>query len=290
MKLNTLTMSALALAGLALVGSTAQAVSYNTGDLFLGFRATGGTGANTNYLINIGSASQFRDATSSFTLSISGIDADLTAIFGAWENRSDLLWSVIGGPSTTGLISDQANTIYASKAETVLGTPETAWARLSNSTQAGIATKIGDNAGTAGPAAGGYLNAPTTYNALPLSNAAAVAEDQGAANPWAKYQYGFGTPVANTTAFGQYGAPGIEGSFGNGTAGAALDLFRMVRSGLDDGTGNTTGNGTYEGTFKINDNGQVSFNVVPEPSSLAILSMGASLLGVFRLRRQKNAA
>src|SRR5579862_3943669 len=99
MKLRKLTMALLAVAGLAFITSVANATttSYNDGDLFLGFRATGGTGATTDYLLNIGQASQFTTH-AQFTLSLGTIANDLSATFGSnWYSRTDLLYAVVGG-------------------------------------------------------------------------------------------------------------------------------------------------------------------------------------------------
>jgi len=271
MKITTKLLPLATMIAAGMVTTTAHAVSYTAGDLLLGFRATGGTGANTDYVIDLGSASTFRDATSSF--SIGSFGTDLSAIYGAgWATRSDLLWSVIGG----GLSGDGTNTVYASAAETVFGTHANPLTRFSNSAQAGVVTKISN---TAGVSTGGYLGGSTSFNSNPLSNGSAVAEDQTAANPWAQYQFGFGSP-ANTSAFGLYASPGIEGSFANGAAVSALDLYRMA-------TSTTAGlPGTYVGTFTINTSGQGTFNVVPEPSSALMLGLGTAFLGFVRRRRQ----
>ena len=93
---RTTLLAAIAATG-AFTSSTNAALVYNDGDLILAFRATGGTGGTTNVLLNIGSASVFRDATSQFTLSLGNLDADLDAIFGGgWNTRIDLNWSVSG--------------------------------------------------------------------------------------------------------------------------------------------------------------------------------------------------
>ena len=86
--MNKLTIKALFLtAGVASLLQTADAAPlvYNAGDLFLGFRSSSST---TDYLIDIGQASIYRDAPlgTAFTLSIGNIGADDTelvrAVFG----------------------------------------------------------------------------------------------------------------------------------------------------------------------------------------------------------------
>ena len=51
---------------LAVAPSPADSLSYQPGDLFLGFRANAGVGATQNYLVNLGSASKFTGATQAF--------------------------------------------------------------------------------------------------------------------------------------------------------------------------------------------------------------------------------
>ena len=90
-----------AFAGSAFAEST---LTYNDGDLFLGFRATDRT---SDYLINIGQPAQFVKATpgSTFQVDLGNASADLTAAFGSdWYTRIDpktgrnaVLWAVVGG-------------------------------------------------------------------------------------------------------------------------------------------------------------------------------------------------
>ena len=70
MKMKKITIALLAMAGSALLTTGAKAATYNTGDLLMGFRATTGTGFGTDYVLDLGSPVQFRDATSTFNLSV----------------------------------------------------------------------------------------------------------------------------------------------------------------------------------------------------------------------------
>ena len=80
--------AALALASVVLTLSRSDAAfTYNNGDILLGFDATGGTGASTDYEVDLGAASQFFNATTPFTLSFN-LGADLTSLYGAnWFSR-----------------------------------------------------------------------------------------------------------------------------------------------------------------------------------------------------------
>src|ERR1700676_5605577 len=90
---------------LALASTAPQAtVHYHDGDLFIGFRATGGTGAAQDYLVNIGQPGQFVNANHTFVVNTGNMILDLNAVFGpAWYTRIDpntgnraVLWAVVG--------------------------------------------------------------------------------------------------------------------------------------------------------------------------------------------------
>jgi hypothetical protein len=82
--------------------------------------------------------------------------------------------------------------------------------------------------------------------------------------------------------------PGTFGTLGGIPAEVALDLYRI--QGVNDqpgqaGFGQPVGLGTYEGTIVVNNSGQVSLLVVPEPSALGLLAVGSTVLGLVRRRR-----
>jgi hypothetical protein len=259
----------LAIAGSLVVAGSAHAVTYSNGDLFLGFRATGGTGSSFDYLVDIGQASIYRDATSSFVLNnatginIGNIGADLTAIFGSdWATRSDLFWGVVGTVSPA-IGTDPINTEYASKGETTFGTVETSWNRRSNSQQGSANTAIGLTG-----LAGAFVNYSSTANST-----RAAQQGTGDANSWYSY-------VSQSTSFGGSYNSALEGSSLTGLGNSALDLFRMQSSS----TANLPG--TYLGKFTTDSSGNITFNTaaVPEPSALTALAGGVALLGLMRRR------
>lgn len=295
MKIRTKIIALLALAGfgLAAPAATAATVAYSntTGDLLLGFRATGGTGATQTYLVNLGAASAFRDyaagdpttsfvvnttqiASGAFTSKIIGdIGADLAATFGAdWYTRADLFWSVSGATQQiTGTVNgDPLKTVYATKGENTFGTVETSWDRGSPTAQGTPNSKI--------------LAMGTAYNGdtSTANSNHGVVYNHTDINSYEDYMPG-GSGSTPTAAF-SYFAGGIEGNFGNGVlngaTNAALDLFRL-QSG--------TGAGTYEGSFTISNTGALSFGAVsvPEPSRALLVAMGACGLV---LRRRRPAA
>jgi len=262
MRIKTfITTACVAMAGIGLSVQSAKAVTYSNGDLFLGFQASGGTGVTSTYLVDIGQASTYTTATGSFNLSLGNIGADLTAIYGAnWDTRTDLSWG-IAGAVTPALGSDGNRTRYASAAEITPGTMADAWVRLSNS-QSALATNGVSSLATA------FVN---NYSAT-ANSTVAVIEGTSDVNNWVSFQSG-------GLSFGTYN-PSIEG-----TVGTALDLFRMTTSS----TPNLTG--TYEGTFSINNSGQVGFSLspAPEPSTYALIGLGAAFVLILRRRKAITA-
>jgi hypothetical protein len=103
-----------------------------------------------------------------------------------------------------------------------------------------------------------------------------------------------GTP---TTSYGTFTSGGVQGDFGPGSLGtfggvaaeAGLDLFRLLAVSpagtVEPGTLRT---GQYQGTFVIEQDGDVSYIApVPEPSTFALLA-GSAIFGLIRRRRSQR--
>jgi hypothetical protein len=107
---------ALAASAVAQDGVTQAPLTYDDGDLFLGFRSTDGT---SDYLVNIGQPGQFLTG-SSFQVPVGNMVPDLVVAFGAdWYTRIDpntgrnaVLWAVVGGRQI-GASGDPDNTLYS---------------------------------------------------------------------------------------------------------------------------------------------------------------------------------
>ena len=273
----------LASAGLLLAAETHAALNYSDGDLLLAFRATGGTGANTNVVVNLGNASAFANlapgATFVLDTEFGNLKADLDFYFGlSWQSRVDLLWSVSGVQKFAGN-GFVGNTSFATNTQigtVTLGLQNSAaWTRPANSFESNPFTNkiksFGDRFAL------GDGDASPTGSTESTNGSEILIQPANGINSYTSFMPG-GLNTTGATAFSRFGgATGIEGNFGSGTAGAVLDLYEA---------GNGSGNAAFEGTFSIANNGTVTFtSAVPEPSSVAVLCAGTAVLGCLRRRK-----
>ena len=226
------------------------ALPYNDGDILLGFRASGGDGATTDYLVDIGSATQFTGASGQVSVNIGNIATDLTNTYGAdWKTRGDLLWSVSGVQKVVGN-GFPLNTMFASRAELTPGTQSIPWTRPTVIGSGGPAGKMQSMA-IAGSS--GYAAGTTADQTISGNNPKALLQSTNAANSYASYQPG-GINTQSLSAFSYFNAAGaIEGSFANGTAGSVLDFYK-----LEPGPGSPPA--VLVGAFKLDNNGNLTFS------------------------------
>ena len=274
MKITNLTKIAfLALAGLALVATDAKAVvTYNQGDLILGFRQTGNSEV---VLVNIGAATAYSAATTNIAIpTFANLGADLAAVFGVgWAADPDIYWGIASARPSVGSTdaTDVNKTIYLSKAESPLET-QAAGFSLNNTTRGTLATRI-----TGVGAQFTTTSAPGPY--IPFADSGGYAFRQSvtdfAGSNWNDFA---------PTGFGS--GQNIEGNDLAGIDGTVLDLFRVS------GSGTGTNAATYEGSFSISSAGVLSYSntvptsAAPEPSRALLL--GAAL-GAMVLRRRRVA-
>lgn len=262
-------IAAVALASLAAgaaTGWSAVVPNPQQGDIFIGFRASGGDGGSTSYLINLGSSLQFRNAApgTSFSLnSIGNIFNDLVAIYGDdWSTRADLSWGVFGHTTSA------SSTLYASRSRVDINTPAAAWTSLTSTALNSVDSQIGaviDNIN-------GYRGRDATANSP-------VATIQPNFAGSASYNQQVATP--GTTDFGSLSQwTSIEGTFANGASGTVLDFFRL-----------STGGVSNLGAFSINNNGVITFtaSAVPEPSTYALI-LAATGIAVLSVRMRKRSS
>ena len=254
-------ISALAGMNLAIMSANAAVVAPPVNnDLFLAFRASGNLGATTSYLVNLGQYSQFRDASANttITLSLGDLGADLVATYGSdWNTRSDLYWGIFG-------VSNTANpTVYASRAESSPGTLSNAWPLLDSISRGSTASQITSVL----QGVSGYQGSAATSN----STVAALQANTSNASSYNKQ-----VATAGTNDFGSTSSwSSIEGNFGAGTSGTALDLYRISGSGVTD-----------PGHFTLSDSGVVSFTAIPEPAAAGLGAAGVFLLLTTRRRHR----
>ena|GEM_PF-1717365 len=246
------TLSALAAMSLACFAQSSPDATVpfpQDGDLFIGFH---GTAAN-EYLVDLGSYTQFDNKAVGFHLAIGNYAADLTAVFGSgWATDPNVQWGVAG-------TLDATSTVFATKAESTVGTFAIPWTRQSTSSQNVTGSTIDTMV------FGDYAGQESTPN-----------NPRGVIHPttglsWASYNNGANSPGASfNTWVPTVEAPVFPG--GSGIPTTRLDLFKM----LPDNTG-TNPPGTYMGSFDIDSAGNVSFDVfaplpvitvsVPDPNA-----------------------
>jgi hypothetical protein len=280
-----------ALAG-AVIGSlttaSAAVVTYSQGDLLVGFRASGGTGADTTFVYNIGSSTGFRD---NGNQGLASIGNQLAATYGSdWYTRSDVSWGVIGVRSNanpqfdaTVVNGDPVSTVYASKSSTGFGT-STAWGAGTAFVRSQVVLAANDVAGFA------HIGSEVA-GTFAFQQEAAGTNGRGAfvatsaENDWANYTSG----STDFTIF----TGGIEGTFGTGTGFAYLDVYRILSTTAGANPTGILGRGSYETTIYIDATGQLfaGTSAIPEPSTYAaFFGVAALTLAGFRRRHASRKA
>lgn len=266
--------------------SQADAAVFTAGDLLMGFRATGGQGSDQTIVINLGAGTTYRDSTGN-VINIVNIGANLESIYGdTWYDRTDLYFGVIGvrtnASSGAAVNGDPYRTIYASSSRNSDGSV----AGLANSPSWVIGSST--DMGTGSTQIVGFQSNYSTSTAS--SNPQVSVISTSLDNTWENYNNG-------STSFAIFNG-GIEQSFGAGawgTLGAAgsvegaLDLQRILATTSGANPTGTLRTGSYEGTFTIDQDGNVSFITVPEPSTYALIALGLVAIVVFRRRLSLNA-
>ena len=283
-----LSLAALAMSGLGVSSAIAQNPNYAPGDIVLFFQQFGGS--NT-VMLNVGAGITFRD-TAVNLINIANINAELSSGalgFGAtWYDTSSVWWGAAGvRSSSTNLTAqtdgDPGRTIYISQGRSALGVE-------------GSASSPGwlvDSNGSMTTGSNGIIQMANRMETISLTDR--LVETTGTSNVDGQNPFNIlGNP---NTAFGIFPG-GVEASFGAGQLGSfggvaaegSLDLYRILASTtatgqVEIGDDSDLRNGTYEGSFVISQAGDVSFIVVPEPTSAMLLGMTALLGGCVRRRK-----
>ena len=287
---NILTKAILTAVGVALsvTSASAQNTAYDraSGDITLFALKRGGT---QTLVLNIGTGQQFRDTTTNL-IDIKNISTELAAISGQsnWYDDADLYWGIAGVRTNTdsnaaAVNGDGHRTIYTTKERTALGTEgsasSTTWSIGTNAGMTTLANNI--------IAMTNRLETVGTTDRLSEATTSSVVDDQNpflGLNPGTAFGGFPGGVIAN------FEASNAIGSFGGQSAESALDLYRILASTTATGTVDvgTLRVGQYQGSFVIDQGGDVSFIVapVPEPTAtLAMLALGC-FAGATRMRRR----
>lgn len=294
--MKPLKLSALIGAAVIALGTAKQSsAAFANGDLLLSFQATGGQGATSTYVANLGAGYSYRNAVSNISNVIS-IGGDLSTIYGAnWYDRTDLYINIIGnyaagyspanqgGPVVNG---DARNSIYVSRARTSSdATSYTAWS--------GVPSAMN----TVGTQVQTYNTAVTS--SLTSTNAASIPTST--VNTIEDFTTPAGSLLVNfnnfTADFNQAFASGSLFNIGGTDYEGALTLQRINR--VDGTTGALVGNyvepgiaagtGSNEGFFAISNTGQVDyFTAVPEPSTYALIALAGVVLLIAHNRRKSQ--
>jgi hypothetical protein len=243
----------LALTGLPFLAPSAKAgtVTTNLSEVILGFRATGGMGADISLEIDLGPAAQFYNAGAGSVTTLTQLNVqDLISTYGPdWNTRSDLYWGIVG---TTGASvgtpdnSRPSKTLWASSPETTPGTQSLVRNKGTTFAQQGPANTIATMLVNGAP---GTLSGATS-----TANSGSAAKINAASpGSWA-YQI----QIADGTSFGYFN-PVVENPLNtiptspsgvDGTGYTVLDFYELVPG---------SGAGTLLGGFGLNSSGKLVF-------------------------------
>ncbi|MFZ4484062.1 MAG: PEP-CTERM sorting domain-containing protein [Chthoniobacterales bacterium] len=301
-KLKHLAFAAVALASFVPSGmaQTNALLTYNSGDLFLGFRRVGTNAAANNLAVNLGSGAQFLPTSlgglnapgSSFlvqfgvvpgtTNAVFDLNTDLTTVFGAsWAsnptNGSGVRWAVVGftddSVNNTPISGLNARSAFLTRARTNPATQSTPLVYASTSHLDPFAAEFKNFAyGTGGGAFASSLS--TTNSSEALINSA------GLTNSW-------NTRIGSAAngSFGLGSARRVEqpqiGNF-TGPTDSVLDLYLAPFTGSS-----LVSDTTYLGNFSLDSSGELTFTSVPEPSTYALLGLTAAAGFAWRMRLRR---
>ena len=262
MKLKNILMTgAIALVGAA---SANAAMTYNAGDLILGF---GSASSTYSYEIDLGS---YTKLTSSFTYQVS--TSDLATAFGtSWTTWDGTIsFGVIGaGSSSTSVIGSGA-TQKAAGTTWVTDTATPNYLRGATNQKTAATQIITVTGGQTGAGSNGaYTTGVASSND---SKATLISVSSGDNSFFTRF---VGSPNAT------YGSTAVS-SLASGQSSVSMNEYEMTGS-LSSGYNVPA---SPIGTFSLSNTGTLSYQAVPEPSTYAMLGLGGlGLLGMIRRRR-----
>ncbi len=276
-----------ALAALLAMSASMQAalIDFQAGDLVLSVYAKGGVGATTNVSVSLGDAatsfrgnldgtgvlggSSYWTSSASDTWSFNtNLASTLSSQFGSdWATRTDLYWGISAVLTTSNTASpvdgDPRKTIYVSRPVDqgpYSGYPSASVGQAANWMNSFNTSLAGRDADAGQSLISTYSDtAPNSYESWQYGGA------NGGLADWQQF----------TTA--------------NANLSSALAVDRIL--GATGGNpGGTIGAGSTIGTFSVDSNGNLTFQAVPEPSTVALFVGAAVALGFTVWKRRRSAA
>jgi hypothetical protein len=252
----------LALAALLLSSaSLACGQSIQSGDLIMGFRATGGNGADTNVFFNLGDPTTFRDGTNPTTFQ--NIGSVLSTVFGNnWYTREDMRFGAIanlsdkipqGAPgigTAAPVKGDPSRTVYASRATAAAG-QATLFTGFNYQSLAEASRDISSLESIFAD-----LGAPTGEGAIVLQ---ASVNEVAWRNSWTKH-------ATNANGYSFTVLPSIEQSFGQSGGSTHIDIQRIISIANGANPTGPVGAGQYVATITINSSGAITASKASGPS------------------------
>ena len=230
----------------------------------------------------LGSAATYYNAAANSSFVVPQLNVqDLITTFGAnWSTRTDLSWGVVGTTGASAVNGKVARTIWATRAETVAGTPSLAWSRAVSLTLQSPSNTIGAlYTGSPGSLDQASATANSSFSALVDDTLAGSWTAQEDAVASVSFRY------FNPSIRGSMDAIPSTASLYDGINGYAVEDLWEVAPGAA-GTP-----GTLVGAFGLNKNGTLVFSTnpgvftaVPEPS--AALTAFALFAGMLLRRRR----
>jgi hypothetical protein len=272
MKINKLYTSVAA--GLLLAAASASAqIPGVFNDVIVGF-----TNQATNIEINLGTSLQ-ADGPGTYNLgNFNSILSDATTGFGSsWASNSSLTFGAIGsvGSTTTGslgLNGDPKGTAYVTSAWT--STTGTLGVQNSVSPYSGGATLTSSKLNTIAANVSTVMSAMTDAQATVVIAGKAVSMPTTTSGSWdSKANLG--------AAFGSFDKSLFSNSVTNVGTGSfvAEDLYKFSPSAAP----------VFIGTLSLDTSGNLTFTVVPEPSTYAAI-LGVMTMGIVMIRRRRSSA